>query len=86
MVNMKIFITMIMNDEYNHLEFSEAARLKQAVFQLPVIKVISEMIMTMIIARMVTCLLIMNMVMIMPMMIMMMLSYRNERMHISSFM
>ena len=79
-------VKMIINDEYNHLEFSEAARLKQAVFQLPVIKVISEMIMTMIIALMMTCLMIMNMVMIMPMMIMVILSYRNERMHISSFM
>ena len=53
-----------------HLELCEAARLKQAVFQLPVLQVISVRV---------------NM-MLMLMLMFMMICYLNERMHISSFM
>ena len=62
------------DDEEIHLELCEAARLKQAVFQLPVVKVISVKV-------------IMLMLTMVVMLIMIMMTCcLNERIHISSFM
>ena len=64
------------DDEQIHLELCEAARLKQAVFQLPVVKVISvKVIMLMLMLTMVVMLIMI-----------MMTCCLNERIHISSFM
>ena len=66
------------DDEQIHLELCEAARLKQAVFQLPVVKVISVKVIMLMLMLMLT--------MVVMLIMIMMTCCLNERIHISSFM